>query len=422
MVQLVAFLNSRHKRSKPKTGVLLDSLFLTKETKMSLFKMFLFSILAFSLSFGNDTGNVFLPSLVKPKGFIQGVATYHLDDGSKVFVNNFSARRVQMSFDGTVYKDFNFKVFTDFSGANFLLLDSYLDWNLLPILSLRVGKFKVPTNFERLQASSRLQFIEPGFSSSLLPNRDVGVQLSGSFLKLFEYQLASFNGVQDGNSGSDDNNDDKDLWLRTVVNLGGLSLGSSFGRGWHDNSTLPSYKTPNRSNMFSYRPAITGSNTIPGVVSKGYVKHFNPQVVYYGGGLTLGGEYVKSSHTVEKTGFGSKNMTHYSWQSQFALVLTGEEQTYKGFKVKNPIHKNGIGAIEVLGRIGEIEFDESAFENDVWVDRKSSVESVFGWTIGTNWYLNDAVRFQLNYEDNEFSGSSNKPEEQILSASMNLSY
>lgn len=337
-------------------------------------------------------------------------------------MNNFSARRIQMFFDGTVYKDFGFKIFMDYSGSNFLLLDSYLDWNFLPELSLRVGKFKVPTNLERLQASSRQQFIEPGFSSSLLPNRDVGIQLSGLLLGgVFEYQLAAFNGVQDGNSGMDDNNDDKDLWGRVFMKIGGFGVGSSFGRGWHDNSALPSYKTPNRSTtMFSYRPASTGSNTSPAVVSKGYVGHFNPQISYYGKGLSLNGDYVKSTHSVEKVGFGNLKMNHSSWQLTTAYILTVEEQSYKGFKVKNPIHKNGIGAIEVLGRIGGIQFDKSDTSN-VWVDSKS-VHSVFGWTVGANWYLNDAVRFQLNYENNQFSGGSSKPEEKIVSLSTNLSF
>lgn len=397
----------------------MDSLSSQKK-EINMFKFLSFLVLMFSFSLANDTTK-FLPSVVKPKGFIQSVATYHTDDGGKVFVNNFSARRVQMFLDGNVYKDFSFKIFMDYSGSNFLLLDSYLDWNLLPELSLRVGKFKVPTNMERLQASSRQQFIEPGFPSSLLPNRDVGIQLSGSIVKVLEYQLAVVNGVQDGNSGSDDLNDDKDLWGRLFMNLGGFSVGSSFGRGWHDNSVLPSYKTPNRSTtMFSYRPAVTGSNPSPAVVSKGYVEHFNPQVSYYGGGLSLGAECVTSSQTVEKN--GSEKMIHSAWQSSFAFVLTGEEQTYKGFKVKNPVHKNGIGAIEVLGRIGEIQFDETAFDSDIWVDRSKSVKSVFGWTVGTNWYLNDNVRFQLNYENNEFTGGSSKPEEQILSLSMNLSF
>jgi phosphate-selective porin OprO and OprP len=362
---------------------------------------------------------------LKPKGFLQSVGTYYLDDeDNKVYTNNFTARRVQTYFDGVLYKKFAFRVHADFAGANFVLLDSYLDWNFLSELSLRVGKFKVPTNFERLQSSPRAQFIEQGYPSALLPNRDLGIQLSGQISGgLLEYQVGAFNGVQDAGSGVDDASDDKDAWARLIVSpfanssiylLQGLGFGASASQGWQENGTLPTYRSPNRAvTLFSYRPAVAAvpatatAAAVPAVaavLSKGKVKRLNPQASYYNGGLSLAGEWVSTTQGIEKAGFGTKELTHTAWQATAAFVITGEAQTYKGLKVKNAIQDSGLGAIEILGRVGAIEFDKDSFDKNIWADSTASAQSGFNWTVGVNWYLNNAIRLQLNYEQNTFDG------------------
>lgn len=397
---------------------------------------------------------------LKPKGFLQSVGTYYLDDeDNKIYTNNLTARRVQTYFDGVLYKKFAFRVHTDFAGASFVLLDSYLDWNFLPELSLRVGKFKVPTNLERLQSSSRGQFIEQGYASALLPNRDLGIQLSGLISGgLLEYQVGVFNGVQDAGSGIDDASDDKDAWARVFLSpfansslylLQGLGLGISASQGWQENGTLPSYRSPNRAvTLFAYRPAVAAvpavgttpaQPAVAAVVSKGEVKRLNPQASYYNGGLSLAGEWVSTTQKVEKAGFASKELTHTAWQASAAYVITGEAQTYKGLKVKNAIQDSGLGAIEVLGRIGAIEFDKDSFDRNIWADSTVSAKSGFSWTVGVNWYLNNAVRLQLNYEQNTFDGGRkgtvptgvgtatrtvvlDKFDEKVISLSFNVAY
>jgi phosphate-selective porin OprO and OprP len=376
---------------------------------------------------------------LKLKGFVQSVGSVYLDDGEKKqFTNNFTARRVQTHFDGVLYKDFSFRVHSDFAGSAFVLLDSYLDWAFLPEVGLRVGKFKVPTNLERLQASPRGQFIEAGYTSALLPNRDLGIQLQGLVGEgLFEYQLGLFNGVSDAASGVDDVNDDKDAWVRVFISpfantsiyfLQGLGLGISGSQGYHQKGTLPTYRTPNRKTFFSYLAADT---------AQGKVTRYNPQASYYNGAFSVNGDFASTTQKLRKSGIDPEELTHTAWSVVASWVLTGEAQSYRGLKVKNAVNDSGIGAIELLGRVGGFNADEKAFERNRWADTARSAKSAFGYTIGLNWYLNNAVRLQLNYEHNLFDSGLTKTtgtgaarrvelidqdDEKVVSLSFNVAY
>lgn len=376
---------------------------------------------------------------LKLKGFVQSVGTYYFDDSEKKqYTNNFTARRVQTHFDGVLYKDFSFRVHSDFAGSAFVLLDSYLDWAFLPEIGLRVGKFKVPTNLERLQSSPRAQFIEAGYSSALLPNRDLGIQLQGNAGEgLFEYQLGVFNGVSDAASGVDDVNDDKDVWARVYVSpfansslyfLQGLGLGISGSQGYHQKGTLPTYRTPNRKTFFSYLAADT---------AQGKVFRYNPQASYLNGAFNLSGDFASTTQKLRKNGISPEELTHTAWSVVASWIITGEAQSYRGIKVKNAINDSGIGAIEVLGRVGGFNADEKAFERNNWADTTRSAKSALGYTVGVNWYLNNAVRLQLNYEHHFFDGGLSQTvgtgtarrvevidqdDEKVVSLSFNVAY
>jgi phosphate-selective porin OprO/OprP len=85
------------------------------------------------------------------------------------------------------------------------------------------GKFKGPFGLERLQLSPNNRLIELGLPSDLVPNRDLGLQVSGTFAfatGTLIYQIGWFNGVADGTSTDAnatpdvDNNDAKDWAAR----------------------------------------------------------------------------------------------------------------------------------------------------------------------------------------------------------------
>ena len=129
-------------------------------------------------------------------------------------------RRVRPILEGTVYEKFDYRVMFDFASGvsltannNNSVLDAYGDLRFWPAFQIRAGKFKEPVGLERLQSWSNMPFVERGFPTQLLPNRDVGLMIHGEALESrLIYQLGVFNGTPDGGSNDFETSDsDKDF-------------------------------------------------------------------------------------------------------------------------------------------------------------------------------------------------------------------
>ena len=141
------------------------------------------------------------------------IAASFLDDSQRLGTSTFVLRRVRPLFEGTVYKYFDFRIMPDFGNGQSVLQDAYMDFNYLPGAKIRFGKSKAPVGLERLQAARDVLFVERGFPTSLVPNRDLGVQLMGENLGggTLNYAVGVLNGVPDGSSGDLDTNNTKDF-------------------------------------------------------------------------------------------------------------------------------------------------------------------------------------------------------------------
>jgi phosphate-selective porin OprO/OprP len=120
--------------------------------------------------------------------------------------DTFLLRRVRPIIEGSVWKDFEYRLMLDFAsgitsatGNNAFLQDGYVNFHHWDEAQLQVGKFKEPVGLERLQSGANLLFVERGLPTQLAPNRDVGVQLHGKLWgNTLAYQIGYFNGVEDG--------------------------------------------------------------------------------------------------------------------------------------------------------------------------------------------------------------------------------
>ena len=84
-------------------------------------------------------------------------------------------------------------------------------------------------------------------------------------------------------------------------------------------------------------------------------------------------------------------------------MLTGENASYKGVVPINSFDPRAgrWGAFEVAGRYSEVNVDDDAFRLK-FADPKAVVQNAAAYTGGVNWYLNKAVKIQLNYEHTDF--------------------
>jgi len=114
--------------------------------------------------------------------------------------DTFLLRRVRPTFEGTFGNIYDFKFMPDFGGGRTSIGRAYIADSLQSGAVVTVGKFKAPWP-RTLQSSADIRFIERALPTNLVPNRDLGLQLSGDFKSgVFAYQVGYFNGVTDGQS------------------------------------------------------------------------------------------------------------------------------------------------------------------------------------------------------------------------------
>jgi len=368
------------------------------------------------------------------RGYVQADGRFFADDQDHLGTDTFLLRRVRPIFEGTVFKNFDFRLMPDFGGGTVTIQDAYMDARFWPEAKLRFGKYKPPVGLERLQSGSELLFVERGLPTNLVPNRDVGAQLFGDlFDGTISYALGAFNGVPDLGNGDLDNNDAKDFAGRfflhpfkssTFEPLQGLGIGLSGTYGNHGgsvaNPNLPSYRTQGQLVFFRYR----SDGTVAGTTVAEGESRYSPQGYYYWGPFGLLWEYVWAQQKVKRNA-ARATLNNEAWQVQLSYVLTGEKASYRMVTPAKPfdLAKGTWGAFEIAARYGVLHVDKEAFP--IFANPANAARVDESWGIGLNWYLNRNFKFQLNYEQSDFTGGGaqgERPKERAVLGRFQISY
>ncbi len=362
-------------------------------------------------------------------------------DGSR---STWLLRRARPIVEGTFANIFDFRFNPDFAGGKTVIQDAFVAARFNPLFVVTAGKFKEPFGLERLQLSPNNRFIELGLPSDLVPNRDLGLQVSGTYAfatGTVLYQVGWFNGVADGTSTDAnvapdiDNNDDKDFAARVFTQpfsktdsvLRGLGVGIAVSYvnqvGSPTNTLLPAYKTETQRNFFTYDGARTTSEGVPianATYADGERLRFSPQAYYYFKSFGVLSEYVGESQDVARTvGTGPGAFTRRatvkpdSWQLLTTYLLTGENATFGTVVPNRPfaIGQPGWGAVELAARISELKIDPVTFTkagngaaDSFFADPNTQANKAIAWTLGLNWYLTQNVAWYLDYTATRFDG------------------
>ncbi|MDB5969217.1 MAG: porin [Hydrocarboniphaga sp.] len=400
----------------------------------------------------------------KFKGLVQSDFRYYLGDGpsgvapaatNPRFNDTVLLRRVEPTFELTVGQIGFVRIQPQFNGSTPATSDVYGEVRLLPAFYVRAGKFKEPVVLENLQSTSNIEFIERSLVNEIGPNRDLGLQIGGEFLGgTTSYAFGYFNGAADGrdadstttNTGSNDVDNRKELAARLFTepfkNSPGLFQGLGFGVGGSfgpkveapsasDSTTqqnfLPRYRSPGQNTVFQYRSATAASTTCKlntgatgactsangvvtvtsagsnGVYADGDETRISPQAYWYYNSFGLLGEYIISSTEVSIDPSSAK-LKNKAWEVYASYLLTGEDATYRGVKVRNAfkLGQPGWGAFEIAARYAELEIDSDAFP--IYANPVSAISKEKSYTVGVNWYLNNNVRWEINYSSTKFDG------------------
>lgn len=140
-------------------------------------------------------------NVARLRGVLHFDGRYFPDDVTSATADTWLLRRVRPTLEGTLNGIFDYRFTPDFAGGRSIILDAFLAARIKPWAVVTAGKFKVPVGLERLVAATDLRFIERALPTSLVPNRDLGLQLGGEISGgLVSYSVGYFNGVSDGGS------------------------------------------------------------------------------------------------------------------------------------------------------------------------------------------------------------------------------
>ena len=375
---------------------------------------------------------------LKLGGYLQADSRWATDESENPTVNSFTTRRARLDIRGTVGEYFDFRLLPDFTGNSPTLLDAWVDTKFAPWAVLKTGRFKSPYSIERLQSATSLLFIERALTDNLMPNRDVGVQLSGDLRQgELAYQLAVLNGAPDAGSADTDVNDAVDLALRvfaqpfrntTVERLRGFGLGAA-GTWGHEQGTpsspqLPQFRTSSRVTYFRYftdTPATTAGTT----VADGVHWRVSPQAYWYSGPFGSLFDYGVSSQEISR-GSVKASTTNTAWQWGGSWVLTGEAASYAGVAPSHNFDfgRGGWGAWQVALRYASLEVDGETFSKG-FADSSKQVSGIDSVTVGLNWYLNKSILWAFDYEHSSFergAKASNRDPENVFLTRAQLAF
>jgi phosphate-selective porin OprO/OprP len=299
--------------------------------------------------------------------------------------------------------------------------------NYIPHFSLRVGKFKPPVGLERLQEDDNTTFVERGLPTLLVPQRDIGYQLSGDIVQQrLTYQVGVFNGVPDNSLSDAAVSDHRDYAARLFLTpflpddnklVKGLGLGLAATGGNVDGLALPGYKTFGQNTFFSFAS---------GVSEAGHRTRLAPQGYYYLGPFGLLTEYTLSEEGLQK-GLVRRDIAFRAWQVEASYILTGEAKGFGATTPRHnfdPFHQGGWGAVEIAARTGEFDAEHGIFSYG-FASPTATPRLAREYLGGINWYLNQILRISLDYGVTGFEGGAvggNKLPERALTSRVQLNF
>lgn len=366
------------------------------------------------------------------RGNFQFDGRQFLNDDGNTGKDDLLARRLRPILEAKA-GDASFRLMPDFAGSTTRVFDAHADYKLADALKFRFGKFKTPVSLERLQSPADMFFVERGHASNLAPSRDFGFQIYGDLIPgTLEYQLGVFNGNADLANTDNDDDDKKDIAGRIFAHpfksadniaLRGLGVGvaGSIGdrEGNPTTTILGDYRTPGQQAFFKYRTASSSTTAATDTTyASGEHWRLYPQGYWYSGNKGLLAEYAISNQEVAR-GSSKGELQNKAWQVAASYVLTGEDVNFKGGIKPDEdfnLSKGGIGAWELVARVGQTDVDDSAFPIFADITKSASKASTLG--AGINWYLSESVKLWLDYEHTAFDGGAaggkDRPDEDVI--------
>jgi phosphate-selective porin OprO/OprP len=319
--------------------------------------------------------------------------------------------RLRVGLEGE-WKRFSFQAMVDPADDGGKLKDLFGELKVAKALRLRGGHFKVPVGAEWLLSAAKTDFVERAMvSDALSPSRDWGGMAYGEPAKWLLYQV----GVFKGDARSDRSRAERTVAGRLVVSpTGSLALGAAY-------STADVEAEPTGDGL---RPDPKGFQGLSPSAFVFYDNHFvggrrerlGFDVTFTPGPVGLRGEWIRGREERLAQGAVGDDLPDEvgeGWAASGTWLLTGEEKT-RTIRPKRPLHRGGIGAIEIGARYEALEFDDdgpgTGFEgagNRARNIRPAGDRAITG---GLSWWPEGWVRLMFNVVVERFDDALLAPE------------
>ena len=353
---------------------------------------------------------------------VDGAAFFGEPEWADGISNDFSIRRARFAVKAQIDKDWYGEVDLDMANGVFELKDAIIRYTGLANWQFQAGSFKEVFSLQRNNSSRYLQFIErPMVCSALAPSRHLGFNANyynkGIFLNLGIMgqeiegeETRSF--VEESSKGKGPDNG-LTYTLKAVYQPGwnktdwGMHIGTaaSYRNPKTSDETFGKmrYSARNSTNINRKKYLDTGDFDFDHYIRytaelAGYWKGFRGEAVYMG----------NTTYLPENA--GTKNFS--GWYVQGGYLLFGGQQRYDNAGAKFTRVKRGQkwGDVELCGRVELLNLNADAKLNPN--DQKIMGGKCMAYALGLNYYINDHVKVQLNYQYNDndrfASGKGNK--------------
>lgn len=359
--------------------------------------------------FGPASGYYDYVPIGQGPNFEEGAVAPVVGKSTSTFLN----RKTRLDFVGLFDHLVGFRYQAEFGATGYAIQDAYAFIKTDPAFQFQGGKFKAPVGLERLQNDTDNLFVERALPTDLVPNRDLGFEVTGSPLDGLGYAVALTNGTPDNltptNADDQSLTNGKEISGRVFLNLfkdensslKGLGFGLSGSWAWNVNwnsTALPNYFVTSlgQQQFFAYRT---------GIGPQGDFYHWSPQGYFYSGPFGLLVEYVQSIQDVGPSTATAVNLTHQAWQVAASWVIGGKA-SFLGAMVDQPLDlkKGQWGAFEIAARVHQLTVDPNAFSvtaaSNLAATNSAQQATAFG--AGLNWIFNPHFKLAFDWEETDF--------------------
>ena len=322
--------------------------------------------------------------------------------------NGTSIRRARFAIKGQVDENWYGEFDMDLANGLVELKDAIVRYTGIPNLDLQVGNFKENFSIQRNTTSRYLQFIErPMVCSALAPSRHLG--FNAKYAKdwlwfsagAFSQKIA---GQEEWDNVADNNKDfgrnsgyslTTKVVFRPLYKLDNASLHIGAAYSYRTTTTdlatgeWGTYRASCRNSTNINRKKYLDTNNLPGF------DHNNLWTVELAGhwnGLRYEGAYMADNVRFKGDAADPAAKNFKGWYLQAGYLLFGGRQRYdaNGGKYTKVERGRKWGDIELCGRYEFCDLNDGAVFGG----------SAEAYTLGLNYYVNNNVKMQLNYQFN----------------------